>query len=428
MDTVTTAVGQKPACRAIKNCRICGSDKLREFWNGGTLHIVEFPLLGTPPQKPRVPLRLAFCESCWLVQLLHTTDPSYLYETFWYRSGTNESMRAELRNVAISATAESSLKAGDWVLDIGCNDGTLLESYGEGLNLVGIDPARNLAIDVDRKWAFVCDYFSAETAFMASDCNTFQVVTALAMFYDLDNPVSFCKQVKRVLAADGVFIVQMNYLPEMLKSGGVDNVCHEHLTYFSLDTLLTVFNQAGLDIYKAHLNKTNGGSIRVYACHENTRMVDVSVDAVLNRERDVMGLHTWKPYARFTERVAETCKVLNSWLEGFRREGRRVYAYGASTRGTTLLQLLDTRKKLIACAERDERKIGRYMVGADLPIVSEEEFRQDADVALLLPYHFLDSIWRRESDWLDRGGRMIVPLPNPRIVEWDPWSAHGSGA
>jgi SAM-dependent methyltransferase len=426
MDTIAE-VEKAPAYRAIKRCRVCGSDRLKEFWSGGVMQVVEFPLLGAKPQKPRVPLRLAVCEGCWLVQLLHTTDPRYLYETFWYRSGMNEMMRAELKGIANSAAAESDLKERDWVLDVGCNDGTLLENYPEGMNLVGIDPAKNLALDPQRKWAFVCDYFSDAAALMASDHNKFKVVTALAMFYDLEDPLAFCRQVSHILAPDGVFIVQMNYLPEMLKAGGVDNVCHEHLTYFSLDTLMTVFDQAGLDIYKVSLNKTNGGSIRVYACHSDARPLDGSVTATLNRELDVMRLHTWKPYARFSERVGQTCNILNTWLEGFKHEGRKVYAYGASTRGTTLLQLLDTRKKLIACAERDERKFGRYMVGADLPIVSEDEFRRDAEVALILPYHFFTSIWERESDWLDRGGRMIIPLPNPRIMEFDPWSAHGSG-
>ena len=413
--------------RQVFCCRVCGAG-LTGFWDGGLMQVVEFPRIGELPKKPRVPLQLVVCDSCCLVQLRHTTDPAYLYEEFWYRSRLNELMQRELRNIVMSAVIVSGAKAGDWILDIGCNDGTLLECYPEGLNLVGVDPAQNLNLSAERKWAFVCDYFSEVGALMASDGNLFKVVTAISVFYDLDDPVGFCQEVRHVLAPDGVFIVQMNYLPEMLKSGGVDNVCHEHLTYFSLGSLVAVFARAGLDVYRVELSAVNGGSIRAYGCNEGTRPIEESVNVALRYELEVMMLRTRKPYEEFGKRVKATCDVLNQWLAECQRAGKKVYAYGASTRGMTLLQLLEMDHRLIACAERNELKFGHYMAGVNLPIVSEKEFRENADVAFVLPWYFMESIFERESDWLAKGGIMIVPLPNPRIRGWDPWGVHGSGA
>jgi SAM-dependent methyltransferase len=398
---------------------------LAEVYDAGKQHVVEFPKIGEPPSKPVVPLTLVICEKCYLVQLRYSTNPIYLYEEFWYRSGTNEMMRAALKDVANCAFAYAAPNRGDWVLDIGCNDGTLLESYPPWLNCVGMDPARNLGLREEKSWKFVCDYFSSAKALDASVGLKYKVVTALAMFYDLDSPVEFCQEVKKVLHEDGVFIVQMNYLPAMLKNNGVDNLCHEHLTYFSLHTLIPVFEEAGLAIYKAELNDVNGGSIRVYAKHETSDISEsslsdgsnLSIGEILRQEYDE-GIGNLRHYARFGKQVVENCRLLNTWLDALNKVKRRVYAYGASTRGTTLLQLLDTKDKIIACAERDERKIGHYMVGADLPIVDEQEFRTEAQYGLLLPWHFWKSVKKREVIWLQQGGRMIVPFPNPTIADW----------
>jgi NDP-4-keto-2,6-dideoxyhexose 3-C-methyltransferase len=423
MDTVTAVDNPcKVAAKKITCCRVCSSEKLEVFWDGGEMRIVEFPLLGERPSKPIVPLQLAVCSNCHLVQLMHSTDPAYLYEEFWYRSGTNEMMRRELAGITAAAVAEGDLKEGDWVLDIGCNDGTMLNFYPESLNRVGIDPAKNInPADRKRKWQFFCGYFSDRIASYASHLQKYKAVTAIAMFYDLEDPVEFCRQVKNILHDDGVFIVQMNYLPLMLRNCTVDNASHEHLTYFSLHTLMQVFEAAGLKVYRVQTNETNGGSIRVFAQHNG--MVSPPMDVMLRCERE-QGLHSMKPYEAFSNRVKDLCRTLDGWLERLLKDGRRVYAYGASTRGTTLLQLLHTEGKLIACAERDERKIGRYMVGANLPIVTEEQFRKEAQYGLVLPYHFLPAILKRESDWLDAGGKFIVPLPHPNIIEWNPWGAH----
>jgi hypothetical protein len=399
----------------VRACRSCGSRRLSVFWSGGPMNIVEFPVIGTPPKKPKVPLDLMVCENCWLVQLGCTTNPDYLYEEFWYRSGTNEMMRRELGRIVSSARFEAGLWEGDWVLDIGCNDGTLLGLYPVEMNLhtVGIDPAKNIVPSGMK--CFINNFFSDTSALTASCGQKYSVVTALAMFYDLDDPLTFCKQVERVLDPEGVFILQMNYLPTMLMQCGIDNVCHEHLTYFSLETLLPLFTEAGLAIYKVELNGVNGGSIRVYAKHyKRTPIMGNTVMRVLSTERE-MRLNDMRTYVAFADRVESVCASLDSWLELLYKNSRRVYAYGASTRGATLLQLLSNTKLLVACAERDERKVGRYISGTDLTVVGEDEFRKKAEYGLVLPHHFMPAILEREKTWLGGGGTMIAPLPVPKL-------------
>lgn len=413
---VRTAV--KDEFRLVEYCRACGSDRLEMFFDCGNMRIVEFPLLGHPPVKPKVPLRLLVCTHCWLVQLRHTTNPFFLFSEFWYRSGTNEMMQAELRSIANSTMIEADLISGEFVLDIGCNDGTMLSYYPGRLHRVGFDPAENIKRDAlaTKGCSFVQSYFSADAALIASCGVKYKAVTAIAMFYDLDNPVAFCKEVKRVLDYDGVFVVQMNYLPEMLRVGGVDNICHEHLTYYSLTSLQQTMEAAGLVIYKVQLNEVNGGSIRIYATHAGQHILpDISVKKLLALEEQ-NGLRNLKTYHGFRAHFSTIAAQIVGRLEGLHSEGKKIWAYGASTRGATLLQLLPELKCLQAVAERAPEKIGRYMaVGHELPIKSEEEFHKEADVALVLPWHFRDAILAREREWMSGGGKMLFPLPIPKL-------------
>lgn len=408
----------KEAYKTVEYCRSCGSDRLEMFFDCGNLHIVEFPLLGQPPIKPKVPLRLLVCKNCWLVQLRHTANPAHLFSEFWYRSGTNEMMQAELRSIAQSTIIEADLISGEFVLDIGCNDGTMLGYYPGRLHRVGFDPAKNIKRDelATKGCTFVETYFSADAALDASAGVKYKAVTAIAMFYDLDDPVHFCKEVKRVLDYDGVFVVQMNYLPEMLRVGGVDNICHEHLTYYSLSSLQKTMEAAGLVIYKVILNEVNGGSIRVYATHSGQHILpDISVKQLLAIE-ELNGLRNLKTYHNFQANFSTIAASITGRLEGLSSQKKRIWAYGASTRGATLLQLLPELRCLVAVAERDPAKFGRYMaVGAELPIKSEEEFRKEADIALVLPWHFREAILKREKEWMYKGGRMLFPLPIPML-------------
>jgi NDP-4-keto-2,6-dideoxyhexose 3-C-methyltransferase len=404
--------------KTIVQCRVCKSERLTRFWSGGEMYIVGFPKsLAEKETCSKAPLAICVCEECWLVQLMHSVNPDLMYREFFYRSGINEMMRDALYDVTQKAKLQVNLKGGDRVLDIGCNDGTMLLTYPIGVECVGIDPAKNIQKSGTQPggWFFINDYFSEEVVRKYYHPN-FKIVTAIAMFYDLEDPVQFCQEVAAVMHKDGVFVVQMNYLKSMLECNGVDNISHEHLTYFSLTSLMKVFEEAGMTVFHAELNGVNGGSLRVYASHAGRRQADSTVTDILRRESEEQ-LNTLTPYSKFCFRVRRNCDLIDNWIEKIVDENKLLYAYGASTRGTTLLQLLQSADKIIAVAERDPNKIGRYMVGGNWPkIISEEEARKFADYFLCLPWHFWDAIKVREEAWMKKGGKFILPMPWAKIA------------
>ena len=397
-------------------CRGCGGS-LTDTVEMGDQWVIDFVEKPHHTTRPKAPLILSRCRDCTLVQLRHTVHPSYLYDTFWYRSGINELMRAALADVTAAATERVALREGDAVLDIGCNDGTLLASYRvPGLVRVGFDQSPAILAEAEGKAeVLVPAYFDASRALAVR--GGYRVITAIAMFYDLEDPHDFLAQVARCLARDGLFIIQMNYLPAMLEENAFDNICHEHLCYYSLSTLRPILAAHGLAVTDVEENAVNGGSFRIYIEHEAARRpASPRVAAMLAREQAV---HPETPdtLEAFAGRVKRICGLLREELT---RAPRPVFLYGASTRGSTLVQALalspDT---VVGAAERDPRKYGRYTVGSWIPIVPEEDARARARTFLVLPWHFWAGIRERERAWLAGGGTFVLPLPWPRRVRHD---------
>lgn len=425
-------VTEKQACRA------CGEKfSGRVLLNFGEQEIVDFLDVGETG-RGKAPLELVQCEGCGLVQLRHTVDPDVLYKKFWYRSSINPQMRMALEDIVDSACHMVPLKLGDCFCDIGSNDGELLLNYSaEGFKKVGFEPAEALARESlhrlvarqDKDFEIVSDYFNAEAALKASDGKKYKIVTAVAMVYDLDDPKKFLNDVQTILAPDGVFIVQMNYLGLMVRNLAFDNIGHEHLCYYSLTTLKRLFESCGMGIYDVELNDVNGGSIRVYATHKDAAYIleDSTVRELLMAESTQLSEGAMQ---NFAERVEATSKCLLHFLKELKHAGKRVYAYGASTRGMTLLQCVfkDTYATdyLVAAAERDEKKYGKRMAGLNLPIVSEAEAREKADYFFLCPYHFWSSIREREKLWMFAGGKCILPLPFPKVMAYGHTGSLGS--
>jgi NDP-4-keto-2,6-dideoxyhexose 3-C-methyltransferase len=397
-------------------CRVCGLElPNKTLLSLGTQNIVDF-VKKDELGRGQAPLDLVQCINCDLLQLRHTVDADTLFKKFWYRSGINEQMKAALKDVVFKATSYTSLRKGDVVCDIGSNDGTLLSLYDDSLIKVGFEPAKELAMEAAEKTkcTIVNGYFDSGWNFD----KPFKIITAIAMFYDLDEPGKFLDDVVRQLHDDGVFIVQMNYLPTMMRNLAFDNIGHEHLCYYSLATLSRLFALHKLIIVDAELNGVNGGSIRVYAKkHFGFRTTSAAVDDILRAEGSIL---TEEHYKIFAERVNDICEELKEFLGELKKRGKKVYAYGASTRGSTLLQTVFKgefgSKYLEGVAERDPNKFGLYMVGLDLQIVDESEARSKADYFLLLPYHFWESISQREQEWMSAGGKFILPVPYLKVV------------
>jgi NDP-4-keto-2,6-dideoxyhexose 3-C-methyltransferase len=425
--------GRNRMYKELQACIICNSD-LTEVVNLGQQYVVDF-VKAKDEKLLKAPLVLMKCNKCSFIQLKHRVSPDRLYKKFWYRSGINEQMRDELCTIVQKAQKVVELKDGDKVLDIGANDGTLLGWYPQTIITVGVDPCEELVVQGVKEKRIdlaVFDYFSFEAIQkLAISFGTpefkFKIITAIAVFYDTDNPVQFLKDCKALLQEDGVIVIQMNYLVSMLNDTAFDNVSHEHLGYYSVTTLNEAIEKAGLDLQGIEISRSNGGSIRAYITHKNFDnfcINDHEEKLWLNNSVSYhqvqemrLGLETDIPYKTFSANIETKLNKIRKTLEGLK--DKKVYLYGASTRGTVLTQVLFNNgdaSQILGVAERDEHKYGLKMVGTWIDILPEEEFRKNADYALLLPWHFKDSIIKREAEWINKGGKFIVPLPKPMLV------------
>lgn len=374
-----------------------------------------------PPER-RIPCSLVRCcpeedeNACGLLQMRHSVPPEILYSTYWYRSGTNRTMREHLAGIVMKAILMRGPEKG-FALDIGCNDCTLLERYPEGWSLTGIDPSdsdhgNNPQIVVVRA-AFPSTQLVAEN---------FDIITSIAMFYDVEEPADFVNSIARQLAPHGLWIVEMSYMPSMLEHNSYDTICHEHVEYYSLAVIEKMCRANGLKIVRAELNDANGGSLRCYVAHAGCVKYDKSewqaaVQAIRLREFDLQ-LDTDKPYRSFQERIETHRKELVGLLKHFKNEGKRIHLYAASTKGNTILQWCGIDSRLVECAaDRNPDKDGAFTLGTDIPIVSEEKSRaMRPDIYVALAWHFREEFIERERDFLEAGGLFIFPLPIPEIV------------
>ncbi|MEI7466642.1 MAG: class I SAM-dependent methyltransferase [Chloroflexota bacterium] len=407
----------------IRNtCRVCNS-ALESILDLGEHHVSDFPNPNEAPAE-KAPLELVLCRRCRLLQLRHTVDPNEMYRNYWYKSGTNQTMRLALADIANKAETLIHLKEGDAVLDIGCNDGTLLSSYRTGSVIkVGIDPSNVAAQAQKLVDKLVVDFFTAENYQREMGEKRVKIVTSIAMFYDLEDPNRFVSDVKRVLDRDGLWIIQMSYLPLMLKTNEFGNICHEHLEYYSLQSLEYLLNLHGFEIVDVELNDINGGSLRAYIRNRGCAATGfgdetyrtLAADRVqAMRESEIkLGLADKQVYAEFAMRVERIRQDTVQFVRNAVANGKKVYVYGASTKGNTVLQYFGLNHTLItAAAERNPDKWGRVTVGTNIPIVSEAEARvAKPDYFLVLPWHFLEEFMAREHDYLYAGGRFIVPFP-----------------
>jgi SAM-dependent methyltransferase len=341
-------------------------------------------------------------------------------------------MRSALADIANRAERLMNLQAGETVLDIGCNDGTLLASYTTGgIYRIGFDPAQNLA-NFSRKVAdrVVTNFFGSEAFYGEADLASRRpkIVTSIAMFYDLEDPNKFVADVKRVMHPDGLWVVQMSYLPFMLRQNDFGNICHEHLEYYSVRSLEYLLSLHGFVLVDVELNDVNGGSFRAYIRNREAdedaygdrayRQQAANRMSALREQETNMGLDEMKPYRAFADRVEQIKRQVSTFVRDQVDGNKRVFVYGASTKGNAMLQYFGLDHRLItAAAERNPDKWGKVTVGTRIPIVSESEARSDRpDYFLVLPWHFLDEFREREKEYLLSGGRFIVPLPQFTLV------------
>jgi SAM-dependent methyltransferase len=412
-----------------KTCRVCGSSALTPVINLGEQHLQGSfvkPGKEEPPLR-KIALSLLRCDptkdekACGLLQMEHTVPPEVLYSAYWYRSGTNQTMRNHLQEITEEAASLID-KSNARVLDIGCNDGTLLKCYPQDFIKFGVDPS-DVAQEITGDITAIQDIFPSEELTKVLQGEKFDIITSIAMFYDLEDPVSFCKEIKKSLAPDGLWVFEMSYMPSMLKMNSYDTICHEHLEYYSLAVLEYILKQADLKIVDAVLNDINGGSIRCYATHLNNfafkKQEAVTRIKLLRQTEFDMELDTDKPYKNFQDRINVHKEQLVSLLKMLKKEGKSIHIYGASTKGNTILQWCGIDNRIIdVAAERNPDKYGAYTLGSDIPIVSEADSRaMKPDYYLVLPWHFKEEFLKREQETLNSGVGLIFPLPNLEIIK-----------
>ncbi len=408
--------------REISSCRISGSRHLITVLDLGD-HVLTgvFPKTTNDPIT-KGPLQLVWCPDSRLLQLRHSYEPSEMYgENYGYRSGLNQSMVHHLCEKVRYLERLLPLGQGDVVLDIGSNDATTLKSYSnKSICRVGVDPTGNKFAGYYSDEVILIPEFFAASLYKMKISKPAKIVTSIAMFYDLEDPVDFARQVASILADDGIWHFEQSYMPSMLRLNSYDTICHEHLEYYSLGVIKRIIDAADLKLVDVVMNAINGGSFAVTVAKKSNASIRVNnsvIDWLLGQE-DRMGLSSPRPYRDFEERVFRHRDDLVRLVRSLNADGKRILGYGASTKGNVVLQFCGfTTQDIAVIADVNPDKFNCYTPGTHIPIVSEEIARSmRPDYFLVLPWHFKEGILRREKEFLASGGRMIFPFPEIEIV------------
>ena len=405
----------------ITQCRVC-----RSFNIFSVLSLGLQALTGIFPKSVGVkitkgPLELVWCPECGLLQLKHSYSPDEMYgENYGYRSGLNVSMVRHLQQKIHILEALYPLAKDDIVLDIGSNDATSLKAYTSPCHRVGFDPTGNkfkkyYTDDIH----LVADFFSADAFSRVYPGESAKIVTSIAMFYDLEDPLRFVRDIESILTPDGIWHFEQSYMPSMLRTNAYDTICHEHVEFYSFKVILAMLAQCGLKVIDVQTNSVNGGSFAVTACRKSASYQANTpiIQWLLQQEAD-MGLDTPKPFRDFEDRVFRHKKNLKELVESLVASGKTIAGYGASTKGNVLLQFCGlTAEHIPYIAELNEDKFGAFTPGTNIPIIPEVEARaRKPDYFLVLPWHFRAGIFEREQKFMQDGGKFIFPLPEIEIV------------
>lgn len=408
----------------IESCRICGSTDLTRVMDFGAQYLATVFVSDNANHglsDMRVPLSTVLCSSCGLLQLEQTVDRSLLFSEYFYRSGTNPMMRTELKDI-VEEVCEKYPEGKGVFLDIGCNDGSLLSVVPDRFKRIGIEPAKNISwVHLDPSITVRNDFFSNKVLLEESDGQLCQIITSIAMLYSVDHLTEIVSEIKSVLAEDGIWCIQVSYLPTMLESMSFYDICHEHLYYFSLDALSNLLERSGLKVIDGSLNEVNGGSLRVFVVHQDDPRSESQHVKDIRTSEENWALQDVKTYKKFFQEVLDLKERTTGFLQRENEKGNLVIGLGASTKGNVLLQFFEIDKNLLPyISERNPEKVSLRTLGTDIELVSEADARKlKPDYMLVLIWFFKDEIIRREKDYLDQGGKLLFPMPYLHVVSRD---------
>lgn len=408
--------------KKVEACRICGNTHLVRV-----LDLGEQMLTGVfPREKDKSitvgPLRLVKCtggsEACGLLQLEHSYDLGEMYgENYGYRSGLNASMVKHLHGKVEAILERVDLGEGDLVVDIGSNDSTTLQAYpASGPTLIGMDPT---GVKFQKYYPpriqLIPDFFSSSLLKERFPGKKAKVITSFSMFYDLENPTAFMREVYEVLADDGIWVFEQSYMPTMLETNSYDTVCHEHLEFYALCQIKWMTDRVGFRILDVELNDVNGGSFSITVSKSNgDKSVPHSVQKILDAERE-LGLDTLAPYEAFAERAVKSKQDLLKFIETSHAEGKKVAALGASTKGNVLLQYCGLTEKEIFCiGDVNADKFGCFTPGTWIPIIPEDKLlAMKPDYLIVLPWHFRKFFLENKKF---SKSKLVFPLPKLEVL------------
>lgn len=406
----------------IDKCRVCYSDTITEILKLGQQYVGTIFVESNesnPLSTLKIPLTLMLCKNCGLVQLKETVKPDLLFKNYFYRTGVNQTMKRDLRNVVDYALNNVKIESSDHVVDIGSNDCTMISMFPKNLHRIAVEPAKNIDWShVDKSITILNDYFSSEIVMKATNGKKIKIITSTAMFYDLDEPNTIAKSIKSILDEDGVCVIQVSYLLDTIRDMNFYDIVHEHLEYYSLKSISYLMENNGLKIIDASTNFTNGGSLRILVAHkENKIPKSKQYEDILTKE-EKWKLDDPQTYIQYWNKVQNIIKKSKNFVLNEIKNGGFVIGLGASTKGNVLLQICELDKRMLPyISERNSEKIGLRTLGTDIEIISEEKARQmNPSCMLVIPWNFKEEILEREKNYIQNGGKMLFLIPYPHIV------------
>lgn len=406
----------------MMSCIVCGSSQVEQFLDLGRTALANKFLtkeeLSQP--EPAYPLRVGFCHRCAHVQLMERVPPAAMFTDYLYLSSASDTLKAHLDDLSDIVTRRYALGPSDLVIDIGCNDGTLLSGFRRhGVRTLGVDPAANLAALANgRGVERYVGFFNGENArHITERWGQARAVTATNTFPHIPDLRDFVEGLKTALAPGGVFVIEAHYLMDLLEQRAFDTIYHEHVSYWALGPMVTLFEQAGLQVVDVERLPLHHGQLRACVQRKGEGRVQSSVAELLAQER-AKGLDRFETYQRFAQQTLQLKAQMQQTLHDLSAHGRRVVGYGAPAKGNTLLGFLEIGPEAIAyIADRSPLKQGRYTPGTHIPVVPPERLLEDQpDYVLLLAWNFVDEILTQQAEYRRRGGTFIVPVPEVRLV------------
>jgi len=404
----------------ISKCRSCGSSSLIKCLNLGNQYLTGIFPKNHNEKVSKGNLSLVFCKNCSLLQSEQNFDRYEMYgSNYGYMSSLNSSMIDHLKNKSQKIKKISKLSKSDLIIDIGSNDGTFLSYFVDHCQTLGIDPTISKFKKMyNKKINIIDDFFSGEIL-KKNSIRKAKVITSISMFYDLEDPVTFANEVNEALDKDGIWHFEQSYMPSMIKNTSYDTICHEHLEYYSLKSIMYILNKSNFKIVDIELNDINGGSFALTVAKKKSKKFEESflVDWLLNKE-DSYKFNKIETLFDFKNKVFKHKKLLSELILNLIDMKKKVLGYGASTKGNVILQFCEIDNKLINyIVDVNPFKKNRITPGTNIKIINENDFlRKKVDYLLVLPWHFKNHILKKEKKFINNNGKFIFPLPDIEII------------